>query len=279
MTKPQLEKWMFGLFFDLALPRSRDFLESRSPLHLPANLSRYISVLVNLHEIGYPSHWLSTILSAILENKVITTARLHQSCPLDINELEKRHPPVCIDAAPFQADISTVVTMYQRIIPFGLVSSYEYLLPSIEDIYEYKMCFGPMTNLMTVSNPVISIMFFNPKLTTFSHSMSCMDDVRNLISSNIYVGDQDQMNPQRKLVHEGLQIVSTLSLSQNEKKATFWMNQKRVDEFVQDDWFCALWRTDTYMAQSLPIAVQEAVKKERKWVNVMREGYIPEARQ
>lgn len=165
-------------------------------------------VLIKLHEIGYPLHWLSTILSAILENKVTTIARVYQSCPLNINELEQTHSPIQIDSALFLADLGTLVTMYQRIIPFGLVSCVR-VLPPIDDIYEYNMYFSTMTNLISASNPVISILFFNLKLRNNLHSTFFTEDLRALFGANIHVADQDQETPQRRFVHKGLQIVST----------------------------------------------------------------------
>jgi hypothetical protein len=89
--------WLYGLFFKLALPAIRDHnheaFGTSMMVYAPCTLVVFFRLLMHLRSIGYPSHWLSTVLGSILADNVSTSARPPATCPLDIEEVNHHKPP------------------------------------------------------------------------------------------------------------------------------------------------------------------------------------------
>ncbi|KAF2804582.1 uncharacterized protein BDZ99DRAFT_467273 [Mytilinidion resinicola] len=76
-------------------------------------------LLIHLSEIGYPAHWLASILSSILSGKIMTRARPPRSCPLSIAETTANRPVRTTTATPFVEDMRIQAAIRLPLMPFG----------------------------------------------------------------------------------------------------------------------------------------------------------------
>lgn len=88
----------------------------------PLNLRIYFRVVMHLHQLGYPSHWLSEILVTIIENKVVSSVRKFETCPLKPSELTKKHPLRKLSTTPYVPEMTTLTVLFQRILPFAVLT-------------------------------------------------------------------------------------------------------------------------------------------------------------
>ena len=71
LPRPKLNSWLFTIFFKIAIPVNRKSQDWHHTLiYAPLNLTIFFRLLIHLHQVGYPSHWLSDVLVQILENQV-----------------------------------------------------------------------------------------------------------------------------------------------------------------------------------------------------------------
>ena len=113
-----------------------------------------------LHEMGYPSHWLSEVIEQILENNVITSARPPQSNPLTIGESHRESPMKNLSTAPFAYEVSTSVILFELNLPFSIASTVK---PKPSCIYEYSIHLEPLY-VGQADLPVNISVFCNEKL-------------------------------------------------------------------------------------------------------------------
>lgn len=75
LPRASVQRWLFALFFKIALPVDRLSSQSLSfRIHSPLNLTTFFRALTHLREVGYPAHWLSEVLKHLIEDRVITSA-------------------------------------------------------------------------------------------------------------------------------------------------------------------------------------------------------------
>jgi hypothetical protein len=73
-TRPELTNWLHRIFLKLALPPP-----NHSPrIFIPQamTLNSFVKLLCRLHEVGYPSHWLSAVLQDLLADRVVLEGAL-----------------------------------------------------------------------------------------------------------------------------------------------------------------------------------------------------------
>lgn len=73
-NKAKVEKWLFAHSLKVVYPYPRTVWE-QALTEVPLNLTAFFRILVHLHEMGYPSHWLAVVVSTILTGVITTTAR------------------------------------------------------------------------------------------------------------------------------------------------------------------------------------------------------------
>lgn len=254
VPRAELERWLYAHFFKLALPVKRD-LRAWSLIYAPLNLTMFFRILSHLHEMGYPAHWLSTVLHNIVSNTVTTTARPPRTSPLEIAEVKAKNPARKISTAPFVPELSTLATLWQHLLPFGIVSP---ALPPISSIHRYQIVFESV-HKTAASTQTLMLLFLN---ISFMKEGSGQP-----IPLRPFLVDDETGHQSADVVkwrEKGLIAVTTLKWSPGEKRAEFWMRDELVQRwFGEKRWLAFLWRTDAWIPQSEPVI------PDHRWVKRM----------
>ncbi|KAF3398742.1 hypothetical protein DPV78_007045 [Talaromyces pinophilus] len=215
LSRAELSRFLFSQFFKLALP-SKGNATSAS-----ANLTYFFDLLIHLHSIGYPAHWLADSLAKILGDGVNTspspprtpdeaTPRSHISTS---TALRGAHGSV----APFLPETSTLASMFQRLLPFNPITS----LPHLNSIHQYSIEFP--TDSQCLSPTPMALMIYN---------------------SNTYIPAISLQFPE-----EGCIIISTLTYTPSDDghaRVKFWMREDIITQFQSssstETWHCNLLR-------------------------------------
>ncbi|KAL2209499.1 hypothetical protein CC79DRAFT_1356602 [Sarocladium strictum] len=99
LSRASLEHWLYSHLLKICIPHNRP-ISSNSPVHAPLNLTTFFRLVVHMHEVGYPSHWLSGILHSICEGKIITRARFPRRLVLEVEDVTRMHEPREISLGP-----------------------------------------------------------------------------------------------------------------------------------------------------------------------------------
>ncbi|KAF1991587.1 hypothetical protein K402DRAFT_416873 [Aulographum hederae CBS 113979] len=259
MSRASLERWLCSLFLKIALPfkQSEVFM---TYVFNPLNLSMFFRVFIRLHDLGYPSHWLSTVLDCILSNGIETSARPPRSCPVTSTGAGKVNRERHVSIKPFIPEITTLAALWVPVLPFGVITT---AMPPADSIKKYSIQFGQLYPIRFGSsvNTTNVLVFYASKKEHGQHVRNT--DLSNLRS--ILVDDEqgEQSASAKRMRKEALIVITTFEFSNKERKAKFWMRQDAMDRICETpgNWRCLLQRTDHWRAAGESVAVTDKLKK------------------
>ena len=229
----------------------------------------FFRVLVMLHEVGYPSHWLSEATEQVLEDRVTTSARPPQSSPSTIEEVQKDRPMKRLSTAPFVCEVSTLATLLGPTLPFSITSTTK---PKPFNIHEYNIHLEPLS-VGRGDLPVNVLVFFDEKLMEDALRISdwlAPPSIRPAMHPESGGSSSDSSVKKYNILREsGLRVFTTFIFDSKEKKATVWMAAEVMEEMRKArKWHVGMWRTDDWICRALPFTVGERdlVTKGDRWL-------------
>lgn len=263
------QRWLFALFFKIVLPAEQSSHDwYRGIINSPLNLTMIFRVLVILHGVGYPSHWLSEAIEQVLEDKVTTSARPPQSSPLTIEEVQKDRSMKKLSTAPFVSEMSTLATLFEPTLPFSVAST---IKPKPSSIHEYKIHLEP-SPVDQSDLPVNMLIFFDEKLMEDAVGLSgwlTPPSVRPAMHPESIGSSLDSSAEKYRILRErGLRVITTFTFDSKEQRATVWMAEEVMEEMRQGhSWHVGMWRTDDWICRALPVLVgqRHTVTKGDRW--------------
>jgi hypothetical protein len=260
MSRPKFEKWLYFIFFRLAIPYYRDTAEAEYPL----NLTIFFRLMASLPPTGYPMTWLHTVMIRILENTVLTTTRPPRSCPLALDELELDHPQRRVPTAPFAAEMRTLASLYQRLLPFILIT--ETLSPP-DQIFEYtiKVTF---VEAKDNSRPGLVLVFVSDEFTEIAEHEGEID-LHSMLVFEPSALPKEQADSVLEVIDNGVMIVTTFKLDHAQKSAVLWMKGDVIENMVAaKNWRVGLWRTDDWQPIATPGRLnRKRITKGESWLD------------
>lgn len=200
----------------------------------PLNLTILYRLLLHLSNVGYPSHWLSGVLDNLLQGRINTTARPPRSDPLKIKETKASMPGLSQSVKPFVAELSTLASIWQSALPFGVLSP---TIPRAQDIRKYRINFTEVSE--NVDNTAVFVLAFY---------QTSMLPAQRSFRTFLLDDEEGQKDPQiATLREEGLHVVTTWEWSRSSKTATFWLRRDVMEEMqCGQSWTVMIWRTDNW---------------------------------
>lgn len=261
LPRAELMRFLYMHFFKLALPCGRGLSDDNigSYVQPSLNLTCFFRLLIHLHELGYPAHWLADVLSNILANQVVTTARPPRSLPLQPQEVSHHNnSPAEMCVGPFVSEMSTLTVLFQRILPFTPISN---ALPSVNMIHQYSMelnWLGPPKN----NEAAAMVLFFFDMETHFPDH-----NIRDALDSS----SASSSNTLKRFREHGCVVITSFSCTglRTSRTVKFWMREDVMDRIHQqhEHWSCAVWRADDWQRlTTFPEDVSFLVKG-RKWTD------------
>ncbi|KAF2423074.1 hypothetical protein EJ08DRAFT_701344 [Tothia fuscella] len=250
LPRDVIEKWLHAHFLKICLPFekiSRDFTEK---VESPLNLTIVFRLTAHLGCLGYPAHWLS-VLESINTNSLTTSARAPRSNPVIISETKTIFPARRMCTNPFKAEMSTLTTLWHRLLPFGIICLG---LPTFSQIAEYSI---PFKSIYGTDHtfPNSALVFLDRKTGFPPKNLRdvLLDDEMGEHSADVKAIRQD-----------GVHVLSTFQWDSRQKKATFWLRRDIVESVSRGNWNAYLWRTDAWVRSSEGVSMEHLVKL-RAW--------------
>lgn len=117
----------------------------RPPLriNLPANLNCYLHVLVHLHRVGFPSHWIGGFLQSVISDNLVTDVQPYlEGTPIPSSHASSRKArsqKIHLEAWQAEFQVLLASTMHALLFAITLPPSY----PAVSDIKTFKATVRP----------------------------------------------------------------------------------------------------------------------------------------
>lgn len=121
MKRTEFERWVYGFFLKICLPYPRIVAnQDGSPVFAPFNLTVF-TLISQMHEVGYPAHWISRILNAICEGTITTTTRAPRAEVVTPEDIDKLYPTRKINIAPWKSEFTTLLSLWRHLSRSGFL--------------------------------------------------------------------------------------------------------------------------------------------------------------
>ncbi|KAB8295810.1 hypothetical protein EYC80_008632 [Monilinia laxa] len=274
LPRERMKVWFYGLFLKLALPMQSlaAYIPKTHEIYSPLNLSILFRQLAHLRLLGYPSHWLSDVLVPLFSSTITTTARPPRYTPMEPRHVSAIHPTKQLCIAPFSPEMKTLAAIFAPILPFRLDPSVIY---SLDEIHECTVSLRPLPLFYSIkTHPTCLILLFwrpgsNPN---GSFSLEPDNNLRALLDPSWGDEVHDFYEGRRYENWRAKDVIvwSTFKYDIMKREAKVWMPKSLVDQMVNDEWKCALWRRDIWQILGGPKKVEAGkvgniMKIGRKW--------------
>ncbi|KAH8655855.1 hypothetical protein BX600DRAFT_515543 [Xylariales sp. PMI_506] len=162
LSRVAFETWMYSHLLKICLPYPRPMFSGK-PIHAPLNLMSFFRLLQDMHEVGYPAHWISAILASTCSGAITTPARAPRTLVAPPKSMAKEVAPsreMRLDA--WRAEITTLLSIWCRILPFGIQLESKALVP-LTSIWECTTAF-PSFSTPNGNLPHFMMVFWSPEI-------------------------------------------------------------------------------------------------------------------
>lgn len=118
-TRDELTTWLTRVLFGT-------FIRGRSEpppydIRLPHNLTAFVGLLMYLHRVGYPGHWLSDLLARVLSGSMVSNIVPYAGeYPVPVEEHSRRVPLRTVRTDPWVIELETIIATVYNAIPFSV---------------------------------------------------------------------------------------------------------------------------------------------------------------
>ncbi|THZ64282.1 hypothetical protein D6C86_02622 [Aureobasidium pullulans] len=249
------EKYFQAHLLKICLPYPRSIHVTNTGVRSPLNITVLFRLIGQFHKIGYPAHWLSEVLGNLLEGTIMTNARAPRKEVLTIKEAQKTYPSTSMCIKPWIAELSTLVSIWKDVLPFGLLFSND-LIPNLNAVRQYTIKF-PAPNGYSLEKSVFALVFLNsaqgPPPTNLRATL--LDDEQG-----------DRSESAKKIRESGIHVLSTFKWTQETRTVSFWLRSDVVETMKQDDWNAYLWRLDSWGRVTAGVSVRDHVVSGPNWI-------------
>ncbi|KJZ68139.1 hypothetical protein HIM_12472 [Hirsutella minnesotensis 3608] len=263
LPKLEFEIWVYGHFLKICLPYPRPIF-SGQPVYAPLNLTAVIRLVIGMFEIGYPVHWLLRVFSCICTGVITTCARPPTSRVCNPADIDATHPAKEISVQPWVAEFTTLLSIWRRLLPFGVDSLGGTLVP-LETIHQYIITFPPFP-AKHERVPHFILLFWN---TEVGYTAKPPASIWGLLQDG---GERGNQVSARDIREKGIICVTAFHYTTASRTAAFWMRADQMEKMVAGKWRAFIWRTDAWEAVTDGVDVSSGVSMCKKWTNALEEA-------
>ncbi|KAJ7500536.1 hypothetical protein B0H11DRAFT_1995698 [Mycena galericulata] len=256
-TRPELTRWLTRVVLYTCVPGTPGMQMAR--VRMPNNLVAFIHLLIHLHAVGYPAHWLSEFLQTLLSDTLVTdVAPYLGKFPIPLSDLTRSVPPRRVRLEPWVAEFESILATARVGMPFAVPVPPGFATSHSEiGVYEAVVQLngpdmGPRFVTAPVQDNVVGILLFQP-----SKAFTAAALVRGI--PTILEGRNNE--PRRGAVC----ILSSPEMVDIPGRKVAWrLSRERVRKMRAEGWVMVVYRTDNHEAVTIPLPAS-------KWMEVVDE--------
>lgn len=250
MSRDELVRWLHMHFLKLCLPPCRIDLEEL--VFMPLNMTALFRLITHLFRMGYPSHWLSEILTELHSGRISSQARAPEAAMMGQSEVMRINPTRDIFIEPFMGEFRTHFAIWNHLLPFGVLQNQEIVLRHIDTIREYRQRFPSIrdSEITHVYYPVIVLVLWNVSL----NGEIPRDGLRQALLDDENTDPKYQgISRQSGRVH----VISTTKIMTSSMSVSFWFASEPIQNLLStgNRWEAWLWDTNDWTPKYGPAMV------------------------
>ncbi len=250
-TQDELKTWLTRVLFNTVLPARSKM--GMSKVHVPHNLVAFFGLLLYLHGVGYPSHWLCELLARILSGSVHSDlAPFRGEYPMPISERARRVQPRRVRTDPWLVELETIIATAYYALPFSLAGAIPDDFsrdPCDIVVWEVQVKPARLFSTQSMFNPV-SPYDFRTHLLFYRSDLMGPPAVINHLAS-IFEG---KASPAPGTFF----ILTSQEHVQYETSIRFRLSRRRVEKMRKEKWSMVAYRNDSgHQGASLALGMCE----------------------
>ncbi|KAJ7327536.1 hypothetical protein DFH08DRAFT_940827 [Mycena albidolilacea] len=217
-TRAELTRWLTRVLLYTCVPGTPGMQVVR--VRMPNNLVAFIRLLVHLHAVGYPAHWLAEFLQTVLSDTLVTDVVPYTGTfPIPLSDLGRSVPARRVRLDPWLAELENVLVAGK---PKG---------PEM----------GPRFVTAPVQDNVVDILLYKPSKTLTA------DALARLIPSIL----------EGRTAEPPKGVLSLLSSQESVdlpmRKVIWRLSREKARQMRKEGWVMVVYRTDNHEAVTLPL--------------------------
>lgn len=238
-TRDELRDWLYSVFLKIAVPA----ISPSGPCRLeePLTYTTLIQLMQYLVvDVGWPGHWLSSVLDNLLGDNVVTTARPASNLPVNPSVRKANKTEARLHLKPFLPDLETCIATSLSFLPFALsyqvdtdVHRYFTTLDLLEAEYV-----SPYEIRRNTDGPNLGMLFTRK----IDNVLTILADLHRLIETGVGSNADGSVTA----TADDFCVLQSLTLDNLSGRISFWLSAKRMNRFVNDNWSVCLVRLDTW---------------------------------
>ncbi|KAI0357691.1 hypothetical protein OH77DRAFT_1435494 [Trametes cingulata] len=249
-SRDALTSWLTRVLFNTMIPgRSR---EPPQNVRLPHNLVAFFQLLMHLHRVGYPAHWLADFIACVLSGRMTSDmAPYDDFWPIPVQDLDHRVPLRAVRTDPWLVEFENIIATGYYAIPFAIAQG----LPSgfsrdPDDIQVWEAQLTATLPFSTTRNsftgfaspyePTSRLLFYRPSLVV----------PREVISKMRSIFEGRTSPPVGSFF-----ILTAQDVLQYQSRVRFRLSRKRVERMKAEKWCMLVYRSDNENIATQPVPV------------------------
>lgn len=239
-SREELGAWLTRILLFTILPA-----KSRPPpttMGLPHNLIAFCGLLLHLHRVGFPGHWLSDFLRIVTSGRLATDISPYRGLlPMSISDTRKRGKLRQVRLDPWLLDFENVIAIVNPGFPFPVpkftdfatevseIGTFEAVVRPSRIDYEMAM-FGFLDYWITPFDPVVHLLFYKAAGQTAAKVVEALPAIL-----------EDQSDVPRGHVF----VLTSVEEIDCRKLVRWRMSKKRAARMQLEQWRMVAFRSDT----------------------------------
>ena len=229
-SRSELTAWLTRLLMNIMVPGQSQ--PAPNYIMQPNNHSAFIGLLVHLHRVGFPGHWLADFLQTILSGGMVTDiAPYDDKWPIQTTDMSRRVKSRRVRFDPWLADFENILAACHEGLPFS------FTLPP--DFAKTVKELGTYATSMEINDPLLAQAFHprDPNMTlVFYKKQAKMSEHYILCRINDILGNVPFDPPWHKVPQPGeIVILTALEAFEGSGEVRWKMNRKRAREMLDSD--------------------------------------------
>ncbi|KAJ7082632.1 hypothetical protein B0H15DRAFT_852172 [Mycena belliarum] len=224
-----LKTWLVRVFLCTLINGRRN---TTAKIITPNTLVTFMHLLIHLHRVGYPGHWLADFLQSVLANELVTNILPYTGVlPISLRHDWTGGRPdarLCLD--PWVPDMEAIVARIRPALPFALALPASFLAPADVGRFSARVRCYPTAAAL---EPIAVLLFFDP-------SRVRLHEIRDWRAHLLAA-----LRGEGRGKSTGIRVVSMDAMSWNEVSGEVWwrMSHARVEAMRAQNWRVVVYGT------------------------------------
>lgn len=230
-SRDELTTWLTRVLFNTFVAgRTKDLPGN---VRLPNNLVAFFGLLMHLHRVGFPAHWLSDFLARVLSGRMLSDiAPYTGKWPIPVSDGLHRVRARHVRTDPWLVEFENIIATGYYGIPFAIATALPVDFsrdPEDIQVWEAKVTRALFVESLSPSEPTTRLLFYCPALVDPEETIEKMRAIF-----------EEKASP----APGSFFVLTAQEYVQYRIRVRFRLSRRRVERMKQEKWCMVAYRDD-----------------------------------